>query len=106
MYSILAFAVTLLQLAVVTTAIAINRLDLIGSFIVYGSPIYLITHIYDLNPFVTGKHLSYFLIFSFHTFKYFFLARAYFTEDENVPRSTALVMEIMYLFMCGYYMEY
>lgn len=105
MYSMLAFVVTLLQLAVVTVAIGMNRADLIANFIVYGSPIHLVANIYELNPFVTGKHLTYFLIFSFHSFKYFFLARAFFAEEENMPRASALVMEIMYLFMCGYYMH-
>lgn len=105
MYSILSLAVTLLQLIAAAVVIAANRLDLISSFIIYGSPIHLVTHIYEVNPFLAGKQLLYFLVFSFHSFKYFFLARAFFAEEENMARRAALVMEIMYLFMCGYYIH-
>lgn len=106
MYSVLAFAITLLQLCVVISAVALNRQDLIANFIVYGSPIYLVTHVYELNPFVDGKQFLYFVVFSFHTFKYFFLSRAFFAEDKNIQREAALVMDILYLFACGYYMKY
>jgi hypothetical protein len=104
MYSILALVVTFLQLSVVIIAIGMNRHDLISNFLVYGSPIHLVTHIYDLNPFQAGKQTLYFLVFSFHTFKYFFLARAFFAETGNTPRTAALILEIMYLFICGHYM--
>ncbi|MFO0389182.1 MAG: hypothetical protein ACK502_05620 [Alphaproteobacteria bacterium] len=104
MYSILALVVTFLQLSVVVTAIGMNRHDLIADFMVYGSPIHLVMHISDLNPFLAGKQTQYFLVFSFHVFKYFFLARAFFAESENTSRSAALMFEIMYLFVCGHYM--
>lgn len=104
MYSILALVVTFLQLSVVVAAIGMNRHDLIANFMVYGSPIHLVAHIYDLNPFQAGKQTLYFLVFSFHSFKYFFLARAFLAESENNSRSAALIFEIMYLFVCGYYL--
>ncbi len=103
MNSVAALILTFVQLVMVLSAVSYNNLSLLGTTVIYGSPLYLVTHVPEANPFMYGKEFANFMVLSFHTFKYFFLIRAYSIETGSTIRLSALLLEFAYLGICLYY---
>lgn len=105
MNTISALTLIFVQLAIVLAAIIYDRTQLIDAVIIYGSPMYFVTHMGELPLNYYAENMGRLMFFSFHTFKYFFLIRAFTRDSPSMQRIAALVMELAYMLISYYYIS-
>lgn len=105
MNTVSALTLIFIQLAIVLAAMFFGRMDFINIMAVYGSPVYLITHFGDIAPTFYSRHFGHIILFTFQTFKYFFLIRSFTIDNPTPQRNLCVVMEAMYLGISYYYVS-
>ena len=105
MYSGVAFILVFLQALVAGITYATGATELFYDVVVYGSPFYLAMNMltqfsvfFDVSP-------IYLFMFCFHILKYALIFRSQLTEDRNLWRTLAILGEIGYLSLAGYYLN-
>jgi hypothetical protein len=104
-YSLSAFLITLIQLAIVVGSHALQYPNYFYNLLVYGSPFYLLMNIMTPDSALWDKNWLYILLLAYHVFKYFLVFRAQIVDDSNWYRHLAILFEAVYLCLSGYYLN-
>ncbi|MGE0755338.1 MAG: hypothetical protein AB7L92_09315 [Alphaproteobacteria bacterium] len=92
-----------IQMVITLSALLLERPEFVNLMLLEGSPLNLILHFSEITPIYYATHTGRMLLFAVHTFKYFFLIRAFTSEPRSIQRTLAVVMEIAYLGLSYYY---
>lgn len=104
MYSMIAFAITLIELSVAAISYVMQAKIVFYNLVVYGSPFYLAMNMLGSGSALIDQNPLYMLFIGFHVIKYFIFFRAQIVDDTNKLRSAAIVFEAIYLTLSAYYL--
>ena len=103
MSSIIILVMTLIEVIAALAGYVLHSNIVFQNVVIYGSPFYLAMNLLA-NSTLILKNPLYIGFILFHLIKYYFFFRAQIVDDDNKPRILAIVLEIAYLAVSGYYL--
>lgn len=104
-FSFLAFVMTFGQLALLGACYQLEWTELFSLLALYGSPLYLVMHVFTEFSALLGKSPIYLLMLGYHIFKYFVIFLAQTKDGPNLWLTLAIVSEAGYLAIGTYYLN-
>jgi len=105
MSAIIAFLITLSELAIVLGSAFLHSHNILYNALVYGSPLYLIMNLLNADSVFADSNPIYLGLLSLHIFKYFIIFRAQMNDEHPRLRMSAILMEAAYLALSAYYVS-
>ena len=104
MFSAFAFLLTSLEMGIVILGYAIHSQPIFSNMVVYGSPFYMAMNLFGSNSLLADYNPLYIGFALFHIIKYVTIFRAQMVDDSNMLRHMAVLFEVIYLALSGYYL--
>lgn len=104
MYSVVAFFITLVEVLIVGCGWLLQSTNLFYVWLIYGSPFYLISNIFNNESALLDRNPLYLAMLCFHILKYTIIFRAQIIEERTFWRIGAVLMEAGYLCLSAYFL--
>ena len=102
-YTIIVFIMTLAEISTAAAGYLLESKLIFTNIVIYGSPPYMITNLLNRNSAFAERNPIYYALAAFHIIKYLCFIRSEITEERNIVRTTAILLEAAYLMLCAYY---
>jgi len=105
MFSLLAFLLTFMQVLIINGSYLLEMKTTFYLWVVYGSPFYLVMHMLNSESAASDSNPIYLLFALYHVVKYLIMFKAQRNAERPGLFYTAVIFEIFYLCLSGYYMN-